>query len=78
MMMNNFNQLTEKQKENSAKILSELFYLLRYRLKKIEIFDVFINKKVWTYYLCVDEAKFPISQEDFEILRSLGLDVIIV
>lgn len=73
-----FNCLNEKQKQNSAKILSELFYIYSFKLKKIEIFDAFQNKKVWIYYLSIDGNNFPISQEDFEILKVLGLDVIIV
>lgn len=70
--------LNDKQKQNSVLILSELFYLLTPRLKKIEVYDPYLRKNIFTYYLCLDDCKFPINQEDFEILRCLGLDVIIV
>ena len=72
------NNLTKKQKDNAEKILNHLFYLMSFKLKKWEIFDPFLNKKVWVHYLCINDNNFPVSQEDFEILRVMGIDVIVV
>ena len=77
-LIEHFKCLNNKQKQNSEKILSQLFYLYSFKLKKIEIFDPFLNKKVWVYYLVIDGNNFPLSQEDYEILRVLGLDEIII
>lgn len=78
MMENRFEQLNEKQKQNSLKILSELYYLFSFKLKKWEVFEPYQNKNIWVYYLSINGNNYPISQEDFEILRVLGIDVVIV
>lgn len=70
--------LDEKQQKNSMQILNHLHYLFDIRIKKWEIFDAFQNKKVWVHYLCIEESNFPISSEDYEILKTYGVKAIIV
>ena len=72
------NFLSKKQEQNSKQILNCLMFLLNIRLKKIEIFDAFVNEKVWVHYLCIEDNNYPISKEHYEILKSLGINAIIV
>ena len=72
------NVLNQKQINNSSLILSELFYLLSFKIKKWETYDLTLHEKVWVHYLSIDGNNYPISREDYEILRSLGLDEIII
>ena len=70
--------LSKKQLDNAKIILNHLFYLVNVRLKKTEIFDAFLNEKVWVHYLAINDNNIPISKDDFEIFRANGLDVIII
>ena len=70
--------LSKKQLDNAKIILNHFFYLLNIRLKKTEKFDPYLNEKIWVHYLAVNDNNYPISKEDFEILRIAGLDVIII
>lgn len=70
--------LNKKQLDNAKIILNHFYYLLNIRLKKTEIFDAFVNEKVWVHYLAINDNNYPISKDDFEILRTAGLDVIII
>jgi len=72
------NVLNQKQINNSSLILSELFYLLSFKIKKWETYDLILHEKVWVHYLSIDGNNYPISREDYEILRSLGIDEIII
>ena len=70
--------LTKKQENNAKLILNHLFYLSNIRLKKTEKFDPYLNEKIWVNYLAINDNNYPISKDDFEILRTAGLDVIII
>lgn len=69
-------ELTEQEQQNAVFILNIIKRNANYYIHKDKIYDVMEKLNHEVYYLCINKSHYPISENEYNLLKEYGVEYV--